>query len=312
MQEPGQRLICLLGPTGTGKSSLAVDLARRLPLEVVNFDSRQVYADFPLTTAQPGKEERKVCRHWLYGFLSSSQKLDAASFSKMAEQALARIRASGNLPLLVGGTGLYLKAVLQGLAPVPQVPEEIREQVLQKCALLGPRALHQELCRVDPELGKRLHPRDRQRITRALEVHQATGVPLSSWQKEQPNSQGRYQALKIGLWPDRQKLQKKLEERIELMLQFGAVQEIRQAWERCGQENAPAWTGIGCRELLDYILGRCDLEQAKQNWLRRTRAYAKRQLTWFKKDPAIHWFSPGQRQEILETAQEWTESKVQG
>ncbi|MFO8032884.1 MAG: tRNA (adenosine(37)-N6)-dimethylallyltransferase MiaA [Desulfohalobiaceae bacterium] len=311
-QDPGQRVICVLGPTGTGKSSLALHLARKLPLQVVNFDSRQVYADFPLITAQPGEEERKVCRHWLYGFLNSDQRLDAAGYSELADQVLAWIGDSGSLPLLVGGTGLYLKALLQGLAPVPQVPEEIRQQVLQRCALLGPQALHQELVRVDPELAQRLHPRDRQRITRALEVYQATGAPLSSWQKAQPQAQARYQALKIGLWPDMQQLWSKLEERIEIMLQSGAVQEVEQAWERCGQESAPAWTGIGCRELLDYILGRCFLQEAKQKWLRRTRAYAKRQLTWFKKDPEVHWLSPGQKQEILDLVLEWTGNEARG
>ncbi|MFW6177563.1 MAG: tRNA (adenosine(37)-N6)-dimethylallyltransferase MiaA [Desulfohalobiaceae bacterium] len=310
MQDSRQTLICLLGPTGTGKSSLAVYLARSLPLEVVNFDSRQVYADFPLITAQPGARERSVCSHWLYGFLECGQSLDAAGYSQLADQVLEGIQGRGNLALLVGGTGLYLKALLQGLAPVPRIPADIRQQVLCKCDELGPQALHQELGRVDPELAERLHPRDRQRITRAMEVYQATGVPLSSWQKQDTGAPARYQALKIGLWQDMQGLDSRLEERMQLMLQAGAEEEVRQAWENCGQESAPAWTGIGCRELLDYILGRCSLQEAKQQWLRRTRDYAKRQLTWFKKESQVHWFSPGLEQEILDLVLSWSEEQA--
>ncbi len=268
-------------------------------MQVVNFDSRQVYADFPVITAQPDYKALAVCSHWLYGFLPSHERLDAARYCKLADQAISRIRSAKDLPLMVGGTGLYLKSLLQGLAPVPEIPQSVRAEVLNRCQRLGPEVLYQELQQKDPGTAKKLHPRDRQRITRAIEVLQSTGRPLSWWQQRQQGCGKRYTALKIGIAADINELEYRLEQRIKQMLQQGAVDEARQAWQNCPDENAPGWTSIGCRELLHYILGRHTLHAARQEWLRRTRAYAKRQMTWFKKDREIYWFDEDQEQEIL-------------
>ncbi len=298
-QVTNQGLVCLLGPTGSGKSSMAIHIARKIAVQVVNFDSRQVYRDFPLITDQPGTEERGVCEHWLYGFLGCDQRLDAAGYSNFADQAISRIKASGFLPLLVGGTGLYLKALLEGLAPMPEIAEHVREEILNKCRAKGSEALHAELMDLDPETALRLHHRDRQRISRALEVYQATGLPLSWWQKMQNDNRPRYQALKIGIWPDMQKLESGLAKRIDRMLEQGALQEVRRAWRKCPNERFPAWSGIGCMELLDYIQGRNSLQEAKQRWLSRTKAYVKRQLTWFKKDKQVKWLESNNHQQAL-------------
>jgi tRNA dimethylallyltransferase len=303
--ENSPSILCVVGPTGTGKSEIALRLAERFAGEIVNCDSRQVYRDFPIITAQPGSRERARRPHWLYGFLDSRQRMDAGKFAEQAELAVADISGRQRLPILVGGTGLYLRALLFGLAPVPEIPDHIRERVLRDYDRLGPEAMHEELRRVDPETASRLHPRDRQRVSRALEVHRATGEPLSRWQQRHRAEKPRFNALKIGLWRDLQDLTPRLRERIERMLLGGALQEARKGWDLCPDANAPVWSAIGGCEILQYILGKIELEEAKEKWLRSTRSYAKRQLTWFKADPEVVWFSPEQEQGIADRVREW-------
>ena len=191
------KAVCILGPTGTGKTAAALALARRIPATVINFDSRQVYADFPLITAQPGQEEREVCPHVLYGFLPCAESIGAAAFASLAEAEIERAVSLGRLPVLVGGTGLYLRALVRGLADIPDVPGEIRERIARRIAEEGSAALHAELARVDPEYAASVHPNNRQRVGRALEVFLATGKPFSRWHAEQAaDDGGRY--LKAG------------------------------------------------------------------------------------------------------------------
>lgn len=301
----GQRIICLLGPTGTGKSSLAIALACEWNAELVNFDSRQVYRSFPLITAQPERKDYAACRHWLYGFLASNETLDAGQFASLARDRVADINRRGRIPMLVGGTGLYLRSFLSGLAPIPEIPAAIRNRVLQQCRDKGPEALHLLLQSCDPETARKVHPRDRQRLTRALEVCQATGRPISWWHQRQTPDASTYRALKIGIWTELETLRPRLENRIASMIAKGALDEVRQAWEDCPDAQAPGWSGIGCREILEYHLGRWSLEQARQEWLRRTRAYAKRQLTWFQRDEEVHWLRSGELKKARDCVHKW-------
>ncbi|MCF8103975.1 MAG: tRNA (adenosine(37)-N6)-dimethylallyltransferase MiaA [Desulfohalobiaceae bacterium] len=302
-----QKVVCLLGSTGTGKSSLAAFLARNIAAEVINFDSRQVYKRFPVITAQPGPEELKTCRHWLYGFLETDERLDAASFTDLARNRADRITGSGRIPMLVGGTGLYLRSFVKGLAPIPKIPREIQADVRTRCRLYGPERLHRDLQKTDPGAAGKIHPRDRQRVSRALEVYQATGRPISWWQA-QPSREIRYHVLPIGLWLDLKPLAPRLKDRIESMIERGAVEEARAAWEKCPREEAPGWSGIGCAEVLQFLLGRRTLDQTRDEWFKKTRAYAKRQQTWFKKEKGIVWISPGDRDRALEAVQRFLES----
>lgn len=308
----GGRVICLLGPTGTGKSSLAVALAREWNAEVVNFDSRQVYRSFPLITAQPERNEYAACRHWLYGFLECHESVDVGQFCALARERVAEITSRGRLPLLVGGTGLYLRSFFSGLAPIPKIPSAVRSRVLKECRDHGPEALHGRLHICDPETAERVHPRDRQRVTRALEVYAATGKPISWWHQRQAPGTDRCQALKIGIWVELETLTPRLQARIETMLARGALDEVRQAWTECPEASAPGWSGIGCREILDCHLGRSSLEQARQEWLRRTRAYAKRQLTWFQKEDGVHWLGGGELEKARELVQAWSSARAAG
>jgi tRNA dimethylallyltransferase len=295
------RIVCLAGATGTGKTEAALALAGRLPCTVVNFDSRQVYRDLPVVTAQPSSEEQARCPHRLYGFLGLDQGLTAGEFAPLADREVAAAAGAGRAPVLVGGTGLYLRVLLQGLAPVPAVPEEVRREVQAELAALGPEALHARLAGLDPVSAARIHARDRQRITRALEVVAATGKPLSWWHGRQ--DQGvRYDALVIGLGLDLAELTARLETRIDRMLAAGALEEMARALELCPDETAPGYTSIGCPEAIGLLRGRLSPAQARESWLRNTRAYAKRQMTWFRADRTITWFRPGEHEAMAELA----------
>lgn len=177
-------IVCLLGPTGTGKTGAAIAISRVMPASVINFDSRQVYRDFPIITAQPDADEQAACPHHLYGFLPTEEKMTAARFVDLAIEKIEEVRAEGRLPLLVGGTGLYLRSLLSGIAPIPEIPQSIRGQVLDRIEMEGPQALHAELEQIDPVYAAKIHPNDTQRNARAAEVYLATGKTMTWWHTE--------------------------------------------------------------------------------------------------------------------------------
>ncbi len=300
-------LICLVGATGTGKTAAALALATALGGGVVNFDSRQVYAGLGVVTAQPTPAERAVCPHALYGYLAIDTPVRAGAF---AGEILARARAyreQGLAPILVGGTGLYLKSLVDGLAPIPDIDPGIREGVINECRALGSQVLHGRLQLVDPDYAAKIHPNDPQRICRALEVFTATGRTLTWWHGQTRRPAG-LRVLKIGLAADLPALTPRLARRIELMLDAGALEEVRLAFEQCPDRRAPGFSGIGCPELLGVLLDGLGLEQARREWLHSTRAYAKRQLTWFHKDGEIAWHEAGDVAGIVARAAAFLES----
>jgi tRNA dimethylallyltransferase len=294
-------LPCILGPTGAGKTAAALALARAFPGEVriVNADSRQVYRDFPLITAQPSPEDQALFSHKLYGFLPLSEKLGAGAYARLADAAIRESLDAGALPILVGGTGLYFKALFAGMAPIPEIPGEILEYWQKACAAEGGPALHRLLLRDDPEYAARIHPHDRQRIIRALAVLQATGKAFSQWHK-MPPLPSPYRPVKVGLGLPLPLLEIRIRRRMEAMLEAGALEEVRQAFLRFPDPAAPGWTGIGCRELLGLLSGRLTPQSCRELWFRNTRAYAKRQYTWFRPDTEIVWFSPDQTSDLAE------------
>lgn len=297
-------VVCLVGPTGAGKTASALAIAADRPVSVINFDSRQVYRDFPIITAQPNADEQAVCPHLLYGFLKTDQSINAAAFTDMARETIARVHAEGRLPVLVGGTGMYLKTLLFGIAPIPEISEDVRSTVLKRLCTEGPQALHTELETVDPVYAAKIHPNDSQRNARAMEVWLGTGRALSDWHAEQHNT-SEYDYLKIGLHVSLDDLTPHLERRIHLMLECGALQEAKNAWKKCADPRAPGWSGIGCAELLAFLRGAMSLEEAQEQWLNHTRQYAKRQLTWFKREKDIQWFYPDQPREVARCVTDW-------
>lgn len=291
MSESIPSVVCLVGPTGAGKTAAALHLARQFGAGVINADSRQVYSDFPIITAQPSPEEQSVCPHLLYGFLDTRSRISAGIWADKAAEAIFGMHQAGMLPLLVGGTGMYLRALLEGIVDIPAIPRELHESLQQECAVLGPAALHARLATVDPAYAARIHPHDRQRVTRALEVHAHTGRTFSAWHDETMPRHD-FRVLRIGFDMTLDQLTPRLGLRIDQMLAAGAVEEARAARLKCDDPAAPGWSGIGCAELYQYLTGRIALADACDLWLKNTRAYAKRQLTWFRADAAIHWHTP--------------------
>lgn len=334
-------LICICGPTGTGKTAISLHLAQLLPrllretgkgrladctgCEIINADSRQLYADFPIITAQPSQEEQGATPHSLFGFLATTERMSAGAYSNLAAQRIAACldnnrradagvdagTAAGpaeenqpegwRVPILVGGTGLYIRSLLEGIAEIPAIPPGISGYWRARCEKEGPAALHKLLQLNDPALAARLHPNDRQRIIRGLEVHAATGKALSLWHARSMPLRP-YRALKLGIALDIQSLEPRLALRIDKMLEQGAVEEARKARANRDDPASPGWSGIGCAELWRYLEGEISLEECKKLWLANTRAYAKRQLTWFKSDGGITWLAPEETGKALQCA----------
>lgn len=286
-------VICLAGPTGCGKTAAAIELAHALDAEIVNADSRQVYADFPCITAQPSAEERAACPHHLYGFLPTEARISAGRWAEMAAETVRRLRDDGKRALLVGGTGLYFQTLLRGIADIPPVAPEISARWMERLAEEGPERLHAELDRLDPAYAARIHPHDRQRIVRALEVQDATGKPFSWWH-EHAMSAPLCAGPLFYLAPTLDWLEPRLARRIDQMLAEGALEEARAARRRNDDPAAPGWSGIGCAEVLAHLRGELSLEDCRTLWLRHTRAYAKRQLTWFRGRPEAVAVPPGE------------------
>ncbi|MBQ3059111.1 MAG: tRNA (adenosine(37)-N6)-dimethylallyltransferase MiaA [Desulfovibrio sp.] len=294
-------VICLAGPTGSGKTAAALLLARELDCEVINADSRQVYADFPCITAQPSAEEQAVCPHHLYGFLPTQQKISAGYWVAAATECVRAVLARGRIPLLVGGTGLYFQALLHGIAQIPRLDPAIGRGIENRLAKQGASALYDELARYDPSYAARIHPNDRQRIVRALEVLEGTGRTFSWWHANSmapPLCQGPLLTLAAPLaW-----LEPRLAARLDMMLAQGALDEARQALQNCADAKAPGWSGIGAAEALAYLRGLLNIETCCRLWLQNTRAYAKRQLTWFRARKEAVFLPPDDPTIILEQA----------
>jgi tRNA dimethylallyltransferase len=284
-------VVCLAGPTGSGKSAAALTMAKTLNGEIINADSRQVYADFPLVTAQPTPEERAGAPHHLYGFLPTDKKISAGRWVEMAAAKADEVVRSGKIPILTGGTGLYFQALLRGITNIPPIDPAISARLAARLEKSDAPALHRELAAADPDYAARIHSNDRQRILRALEVVEATGHPFSWWHKNAvtpPRCKGPLFVINIDL----NRLKPRLARRIDQMLANGALEEAKNAFDRCNDPAAPGWSGIGAAEILAYMHGRVNLAQCRELWLRNTRAYAKRQLTWFRAQPEALLIAP--------------------
>ncbi len=274
--------VVLGGPTASGKSALALAIAREFGGAIVNADSLQVYRELPILTAQPAAAARAALPHRLYGFLSVSERCSAARWAALARAEIDAAQVKGRLPIVVGGTGLYLRSLLHGLAPVPEIPANMRETAKQRLAALGKAAFHAELARRDPRMADRIRPSDPQRMVRAWEVMEATGRSLADWQAQQdgprPNDGPRF--LTLILMPERAQLYAACDARFRAMVEQGALAEA--AALQSLDPGLPAFKALGLRELIGHIRGECSLEAAIAAAQQATRRYAKRQMTWFR------------------------------
>src|SRR5438128_1191036 len=282
------RLVCIVGPTASGKSALALDLAERLGGEIVSADSRQVYRDLEIGTAKPTAAERARVPHHCLDLVAPGEAFDAARFRDAARAAIADIVRRGRVALVVGGTGLYVRALLGGLCPAPPRVPALRAALAEEAAP----ALHRRLRALDPAAAARIAPGDRVRIVRALEVALVSGVPLSRWQAEHRFGEPAYDALLIGLARPTAELDARIAARARAMLEAGFLDEVRALRGRGLGAAAPGLSAVGYRELLACVEGRTDLATALAAMVRATRQFAKRQRTWFRREPAIVWRHP--------------------
>jgi len=285
---PRKLILVLAGPTASGKTDLAEGLAKILPVRLLSADSQQVYRGMDIGTCKPTMEARK---DWgLVDLADPGEPFSAGSFSRAAAELCRLAWADGRIPLLCGGTGLYLKALLEGLAEIPPIPVEVRQGLEEQYALNGLEPLLDRLDDVDPDLAAGVDRANPRRVLRALEVFEATGKPLSAWQAAetrpalQPDA-----ALWLGLDPGKDALARRIAQRVDACLSQGWLEEVRTLRARHGADVLRRSAAIGYPELLGHLEGHCSLAEARDAVLRRTRGYARRQRTWFRAVPALRW-----------------------
>jgi len=301
-------LLVIVGPTGVGKTAVAVRLAAALPIEVVNADSRQVYRGMDIGTGKPTAEERAALVHHLIDVVAPDERYHVARFRADALGALGDIRRRGRLPVVVGGTGLYVRALLKGLRPAPPADPMLRQELEADLGAHGAPALHRRLAALDGQAARRLHPNDRVRIIRAIEILMRRGPPdpegdaAADWSRGVPG----WRLLMVGLSQSREALSHRLAERVRQMIARGMMNEVKGLLAAGYDESLPAMGGIGYRQFAAALRGRLALEEAERLMIRDTVRYAKRQMTWFARDPEIRWLDvdragglPGTTESIL-------------
>ena len=280
---PGHKppVLVIAGPTASGKSELALELAELCGGTIINADSLQIYRDLQILTARPDQTAQARVPHRLYGFLDAGERGSVALWRTLALNEIAEATRAGRVPILVGGTGLYLRAIEYGLAPVPEIPEEIRQEAIELHRVLGGVGFRERLARLDPAAAQRLFPGDKQRLVRAFEVVRATGMTIGTWQ-QQTKSEPAYRFGAILLAPPRQRLYAACNSRLVQMIEAGALTEARAIEVRRLDPSLPAMKAVGLPELLSYLRGDVPLGAAIAGAQSATRRYAKRQTTWFR------------------------------
>jgi tRNA dimethylallyltransferase len=285
-----QKILVILGPTAVGKTALSLDLAQSLQGEIISADSMQVYRGMDIGTAKPSPKERQRVVHHLLDVVYPDQPFNVADYVSLAEETLESLRTQEVLPLLSGGTGLYIDALLKGfLFPDASADLDIRAQ-LEAQAEEDPRSLYKRLEEVDHPSAKKLHPNDLRRIVRALEVYYRTGEPISALQRKKEASERPYQPLYVGLFRDRKELYERVDLRVDQMIQEGLVEEVQKLL-KAYPDQPTALQALGYKEMASFLQGKMTLTEATQRLKRDTRRYAKRQLSWFKRNEEIHWFN---------------------
>lgn len=291
-------LLAVVGPTAVGKSQIAVRLAKALETEVLTADSRQVYRGMDIGTDKPTPEERAGVPHRLIDLVEPDQPFNAGEYRRHAVVEIERLYREGRIPLVVGGTGLYVRALVRGLWEGPTADWSLRERLESEAHREGPEHLHRQLARVDPETAGRLHPRDRAKIVRALEVFQLSGRPLSAAHRRHAFAERPFTPLLIGLTRARPALYRRIECRVEAQLAKGLVQETRRLLERGYGRGLGSMKGLGYRQIAGYLAGDDPYEEAVRRLKRDTRHFAKRQWTWFRKEPGITWVTVDEQESI--------------
>lgn len=291
MEQEKIPVLAVVGPTASGKTALGIALAQAYGGEIVSADSMQIYRGMDIATAKPTREELAAVPHHLIGFLPPEQAFSVADYVEAARRVIGEIRSRGRLPVVVGGTGLYVTSLLEHVqfADIPR-DDALRAALQEQVRRSGTEELYAELCRVDPDSAACIHPNNIPRLVRAMEVYRLTGKPLSAYKAESRLEPSPYRTLWLGLcYPDRQQLYDRIDRRVDQMVQQGLVEEARAAYAAGGMATAAA--AIGYKELIPYLEGQEDLAGCIARIKQETRRYAKRQMTWFRKNEQIQWIS---------------------
>jgi tRNA dimethylallyltransferase len=296
------KLVVILGPTGVGKSEIAVDVALAAGGEVVNADSQLVYRGMNIGTAKPSEAARKGVPHHLIDVVNPDEDFNAARYRGLALQAIADIRARGKNPIVCGGSGLYLRALLHGIFVGPAKDTAIRERLEQESQASGLNVLHERLQRLDPAAAAKIHPNDAHRIVRALEVFEVTGKPISDWQTEHGFKESAFYVLKVGLNRERSALYHLIDRRTEEMIAAGLVAEVEALAASGCALDLPALQSIGYRQIGLHLRGELTIDEAVALIKRDSHHLAKRQLTWFRADKEIRWFDAEKDRDKITTA----------
>ncbi len=298
-KEKVMKILCIVGPTASGKTAFSIELAtfinslnkNGLGTTIINADSRQLYKDFPIITAQPNAQELSQANHRLYGILDIEEKTHLGFWLDKVHAEIENCKQNNIVPIFVGGTGMYIKALTEGIAQIPEIPLEVSVRLKEELQNNGIEHLYSRLKEFDPQYSAKIHFNDSQRILRALEVVEHTKKKLSDWHKE-AHANSVYESFKIGVGMPLDELSPYLYKRTDIMLSSGALEEAKLALAINDDLSLASWSGIGCQELGMYLKNKISIEEACELWNKNTRAYAKRQWTWFRGDKSIHWLHP--------------------
>jgi len=285
MKDP---LVIILGPTAVGKTDIAIEVAKEIEGEIISADSMLIYRHMDIGTAKPSLEERQGINHHLIDIINPDQQFSVADFLLEAEKVIKEVKTRNKIPMLVGGTALYLKAFTEEFYfPETETDWNLREHLNGEAQVHGNEFIHEQLRRIDPITAARLHANDLRRVIRAIEVYNLTGIPFSSQPKKEKRSN--YQTIKIGLIRPREEIYDRINKRVDEMIRQGLVQEVHQLLELGYDENLVSMQGLGYKQIVPYLKGIYTLERAVELLKRDTRHFAKRQLTWFRRDESIYW-----------------------
>ena len=307
---PDPLLVAILGPTGSGKTALSLEIASRFKGEIVNCDSVAIYREFVIGTAKPTPEEQARVPHHLLDEVEPTGYTTAGEYSRKARRVIQEIRERGALPIVVGGTGLYLRALLDGLFPGPERSEELRERLRARVAEKGAPYLHRMLRRMDPQAAEKIHANDVPKLIRAIEVSLSAKQPMTEqWERGRDALRG-FNILRIGLDPDRALLYDRINQRVEKMFEAGLIEETRHLREKYGAAARPLET-IGYKQAVQLLRGELDLKQAIAAVQQAHRNYAKRQMTWFRREPEVEWIAGfGDEARVVEQASRIIERRL--
>ncbi len=294
------KIIVLCGPTGIGKTSTGIEIAGAFNGEIISADSMQVYRYMDIGTAKPTPDERARVHHHLIDIIDPIESFDAAQFAKSAHKVIIELHGRGITPFVVGGTGLYIKALVHGLFHAKPADKNIRMRLKKEAVVRGTDFIYKRLSECDPDSAERIHPNDTYRIIRALEIYETTEKAISKYHREHKFADSPFKVLKIGLQINRDALYDRINRRVDAMVDAEFVDEVKGLLEKGYSTDLKSMQAIGYRHMIEFIEGRISWDEALRTLKRDTRRYAKRQLTWFRTDPEIEWIEPEQVKDIHE------------